>query len=626
MSVDIEQIHQEKLAYSYIRYSSKRQEFGDSFRRQTQQTKDFCEKYGYTLANQFEDLGVSGFKDDQEALQAFIRDCESGKIKKGSLLIVESLDRLSRKQTKIALRQMLQILEYVDVYSHHEQKFYRSEADNSDNQMIDLMMSIMVMSRAYNESFAKQKRLKEAWDAARNKAKKGIGKVKGSLPHWLSLSPDATKFIIKEDRTDIIFTMFELSASGMGSTQIIKFLNKNIDKYPSPSPKTKLWVRSTVKRILGDKRLLGEHQFFKADPTNVKKKIPAGDVIPDYFPQVIDEELFYEVQSGMRSRKIKAGRVSSTHFPNVFRHILKCGCCGASMSYVNKGLMNAKVRKPTKYLACSVAKRSDECSQSKHFRYEPIEHMLIHLATANGFMPKVESSADLTVRYEKLLATHEKEQKQLEMLLSRDLTSQIIMDKISALDKSVQRISSEIQALEDLIAANKGQYQYKDLYRDLVLLDDEIMKYSNRAQFNSHMQQEIDLAYLYHRYGQPHLVFKMKSGLVHAALLDQQGTFGGCSLEDGSDTFKRLEGKNSLEDDARLWKLLKYVGDISDDVENADLYAHHRSQIHDLMSKLSAKLSKYVQKPTDESLFEEIYELSDRVYAEIGKNEKVFIE
>lgn len=625
MSVEIEQIHQEKIAYSYIRYSSKRQEFGDSFRRQTQQTKDFCEKYGYTLANQFEDLGVSGFKDDQEALQAFIRDCESGKIKKGSLLIVESLDRLSRKQTKIALRQLLQILEYVDVYSHHEEKFYRSEADNSDNQMIDLMMSIMVMSRAHNESFAKQKRLKEVWATSRDNAIKGVKKAKGSLPHWLSLSPDVTKFIVKEERTDIIFTMFELSASGMGSTQIIKFLNKNIDKYPSPSPKTKLWVRSTVKNILKDKRLLGEHQFFKTDPTNIKKKIPAGDVIPDYFPQVIDEELFYEVQAGMRSRKIKAGRVSSTHFPNVFRHILKCGSCGASMSYVNKGLMNAKVRKPTKYLACSVAKKSDECSQNKHFRYDPIEHMMIHLASANGFMPKVESSADLTVRYEKLLDTHEKEQKQLEMLLSRDLSSTTVLNKIEALDSSVKHIASEIQTLEDLIAANKGQYEYEDLYRDLVLLDDEVMKYSNRAQFNAHLQQDIKEAVLFHEYDTPYLAFKMKDGVVHTAMLDQQTTFGGCTLADGSNTFKRLEGHISVEDDERLWELLKYFGDIADDVKEADLYEHHRKEVQEVMQKLSFKISKYMQEPFNDGLFEEIYKLSDRVYEQIEKKEKIFI-
>lgn len=625
MKVDIEQTHQEKIAYSYVRYSSKRQEFGDSFRRQTQQTKNFCEQYGYTLANQFEDLGVSGFKDDQEALQAFIKDCESGKVKKGSLLIVESLDRLSRQHTKIALRQMLQILEHVDIYSHHENKYYRSESDNSDNQMIDLMMSIMIMSRAHNESFEKQKRLKEAWDETRNNAEKGIKKAKGSLPHWLALSDDATHFIVKEDRTNIIFTIFELSASGMGSTQIIKFLNKNIDKYPSPSPKTKLWVRSTVKRILSDKRLLGEHQFFKTDPTNVKKKIPAGDVILDYFPQVIEEKLFYEVQSGIRSRKIKAGRVSETHFPNVFRHILKCGSCGASMSYVNKGLMNAKVRKPTKYLACSVAKKSDECSQTKHFRYDPIEHMMIHLASENGFMPKVESNVDLTVRYEKLLDTYEKEQKQLEMLLSRDLSSTIILDKIEALDNSVKRLSSEIQNLEDQISTNRSQYEYEDLYHDLVLLDDEVMKYSNRAQFNAYLQQDIEEAVLFHEYDTPYLVFKMRNDVVHTVMLDQQGTFGGCTLADGSNIFKRLQGQNSVEDDERLWELLKYFGDISDDLKEVDLYKHHRKEIQNIMRKLSFKISKYIQEPFKNDLFEEIYQLSDIVYDEIGKKEKIII-
>ncbi|MEZ9619290.1 recombinase family protein [Vibrio sp. 10N.261.55.B8] len=616
MSVGIEQKNREKIAYSYVRYSSKRQEFGDSFRRQTQQTKDFCEKYGYTLANQFEDLGISGFKDDQEALQAFIKDCELGKIKKGSLLIVESLDRLSRKQTKIALRQLLQILEYVDVYSHHEQKFYRSEADNSDNQMIDLMMSIMIMSRAHNESLTKQKRLLEKWEERRNQAHKI--KLKGSIPYWLEVSNDSTKFIVKKDRIKTIHTMYEMAVRGFGAVQILKYLNANLEVHPTP--KSRLWGASTITKLLSDRRLIGEHQFYKRDQINKKKKIATGELLPDYYPTVIDEELFYEVQSSVRSRKIKAGRVHSRHFSNVFRHFLKCGFCGSSMAYVQKGS-----KSKGSYLTCSSAKKSDECSQTKHYRYKPIEHIMIHLASANGFMPKIESNADLTIRYEKLLDTHEKEQKQLEMLLSRDLSSTIILDKIEALDSSVKHISSEIQMLEDMIVANNGQYEYEDLYRDLVLLDDEVMKYSNRAQFNSHMQQEIEQAVLFHQYDNPCIAFKMKNSAVHTATLDEQTTFGGCSLSNGTDTFKRLSGQNTTKDDQRLWELLKHFGDIVLDVRETDLYQHDREAIEKIMKKLSFKISKYLQNSNDKDLFEEIFKLTDDVYKEIGKKEKVIM-
>ncbi|KXZ35069.1 hypothetical protein A0H77_19425 [Vibrio alginolyticus] len=632
MSLEVETVVEEKLAYSYIRYSSMRQEFGDSFRRQTQQTKEFCEKNGYKLASSFEDLGVSGFKDDQEALNAFIKDCESGKIKKGSLLIVESLDRLSRKQTKKALRQFLHILEYVDIYTHHENKYYRCETEDSEAQMIDIMMSIMIISRAHNESLTKQKRLKEAWENTRKAAFTGKKKAKTSQPHWLTLSDDATHFIVKEDRLKIIFEMFSLCASGLGSTQIVKFLNNHIEDYPSPSPKTKLWVRSTVKRILGDKRLLGEHQFFKADPTDKKKKIPAGDLIPDYFPKVIDEELFYEAQSALRSRKIKAGRVSTTHFPNVFRHILKCGSCGASMAYVNKGYHKTTgagvLNKPTSinYLTCSVAKKSSECNQNKHFRYEPIEHMMIHLASANGFMPKVESDIDLTVRYEKLLDAHDKDQKQLEMLLSRDLTSSTILDKVSELDASVKRYAEQIKDVEDLMSMNRGQYEYEELYRDLVLLSDKANLYANRAQFNSHLQQEIDTAVLFHEYDMPYLAFKMKNNDVHFAMLDQLTTFGGCTLSDGSNTFKRLTGESTTAQDQRLWDLLKNFGDIADNVKNADLYPHHRLEIQEIMKKLSFKTSKFMQDSNNLTLFKEVGTLTARVFEEIKNKHKIYIE
>ncbi|SHO22284.1 Putative uncharacterized protein, partial [Moritella viscosa] len=106
-----------KKAYSYIRYSSPQQAKGDSFRRQLATTQAYCDKHGFKLDEElslYKELGVSGFSGDQENLKRFISDCVSGKIEKGSLLIVENLDRLSRQKINIAMRQFLHLLEYVD--------------------------------------------------------------------------------------------------------------------------------------------------------------------------------------------------------------------------------------------------------------------------------------------------------------------------------------------------------------------------------------------------------------------------------------------------------------------------------------------------------------------------------
>lgn len=73
---------------------------GDSYRRQIQQAIDYCAKHNLELDEKaIEDTGVSGFRGSNwtdGALGRFIEAVKSGAIAKGSYLLVESMDRLSR--------------------------------------------------------------------------------------------------------------------------------------------------------------------------------------------------------------------------------------------------------------------------------------------------------------------------------------------------------------------------------------------------------------------------------------------------------------------------------------------------------------------------------------------------
>ncbi|ELS3713217.1 recombinase family protein, partial [Vibrio fluvialis] len=371
-----------KKAYSYIRYSSPQQASGDSYRRQLAATQAYCDANGYELDTElsiYKELGVSGFKGDQEHLKQFINDCETGKVKKGSLLVVENLDRLSRQAINVAMRQFLSLLEYVDIYTLQDKKHYsNNDGRDSENQLLDIMTSLIIMSRAHEESLTKQKRLKESWANQRKNAHRI--KMSGCYPHWLVRSDDKTEFFVKEDRAQIIKDMLDMCINGLGATQIVRSLNQNIERYPPPSPKKEFWVRSTVKRLLSDRRLLGEHQLYKGHHA---KREPVGEPIKGYFPQIVDEKTFANVQISLKSRKIGAGKVKADSFSNIFRGFLRCGHCDSPVEYVNKAAKQAS----TLYLTCSNAKRGGDCNHSKHYRYLPLEHMLIHLSTANGFLP-----------------------------------------------------------------------------------------------------------------------------------------------------------------------------------------------------------------------------------------------
>lgn len=70
------------IAYLYARFSTAKQEHGDSLERQTQIAKEWCHQHHVELSDKtFEDLGVSAFKEvTKPALSDFIIAVKSNRI------------------------------------------------------------------------------------------------------------------------------------------------------------------------------------------------------------------------------------------------------------------------------------------------------------------------------------------------------------------------------------------------------------------------------------------------------------------------------------------------------------------------------------------------------------------
>ena len=87
------------IAYSYVRFSSKRQEQGDSLRRQSEMAEEYALKNNLKLSSKnFQDLGISAFKEGKRpSLVDMLSAIDEGQITSGSTIIIEALDRLSRR-------------------------------------------------------------------------------------------------------------------------------------------------------------------------------------------------------------------------------------------------------------------------------------------------------------------------------------------------------------------------------------------------------------------------------------------------------------------------------------------------------------------------------------------------
>jgi DNA invertase Pin-like site-specific DNA recombinase len=94
-------------AFSDVRFSHPSQLEGDSPRRQTERTADYCSRNGLTLDTSLtlRDLGVSAFRGKNAAVgnfRTFLDAIKTGKVAPGSVLIVESFDRISRQGSTTA--------------------------------------------------------------------------------------------------------------------------------------------------------------------------------------------------------------------------------------------------------------------------------------------------------------------------------------------------------------------------------------------------------------------------------------------------------------------------------------------------------------------------------------------
>lgn len=368
-----EEYEKPSKAYSYIRFSTPEQQKGDSLRRQTELSEKWAKDQGLVLDDslKLQDLGKSAFSGKHRsdgALGQFLKLVEMGKIKKGSVLLVESLDRLSREEITIALKQFLAIIDKgIKIVTLIDNKEYTQETVNTS--FSELIVSLTIMARAHEESKTKSMRLGKAWEGKRKIA--SLKKLTARCPAWLKLNDTKTQFDIIEDRAGIVGKIFDMKLSGKGATAIIRELNNTNGIWmPKSKDKRKLvvgWRESYVKKILKNSAVIGEYQPHQLSKG---KREPVGDLMIDYYPSIVDKDVFYRVQEQLRQNTYKGGQTGTVS--NLFSHIVKCGYCGGSFAYIDKG----DAPKGGQYLVCDRARRGLGCCKTS-VKYSEIERLVL---------------------------------------------------------------------------------------------------------------------------------------------------------------------------------------------------------------------------------------------------------
>lgn len=356
------------IAISYARFSSLGQADGDSLRRQSEAAEKYATDHNLVLdrALSFRDLGVSAYDQSnikKGALGLFLQAVEKGKVPIGATLIIESFDRLSRATPLDALSIFTDILNAgLNLVTLVDGAHYsRVSVGGNPGQ---LMMSIVMMYRAHEESATKSKRVKAAWD---NKKKLAVetGKIMTKkTPHWVVALPDKSAFELIPDRARLALRIIEMSEKGNGGATILRALHA--DNIPAWSTSGK-WEPSYIQKLLTSPALYGAIDI-------------DGEIKEGYYPPVISHERFLMLQalrSARRTRKSsnRKGRLVT----NLFSGLTKCGYCGAAMNVT--GYKSLKTGYERKSLACHGARiGASNCRMRVWFMDELEPSMLFWLS------------------------------------------------------------------------------------------------------------------------------------------------------------------------------------------------------------------------------------------------------
>lgn len=445
-------IQKEKhMVYSYLRFSTARQEWGDTERRQSTLAQDWCKKNGQVLSDQsFADKGVSGWKgaNRKGALGQLLK-----LLKPDDILLVEDNDRLSRENPLDALNLMREIIDKgVKIIT------LRDGLEITKNNFFALqnfLPSIIKASLAFEENEKKSMRIKQAWTARRNKITKGdvTGSTGSKVPPWLDKIND--KLVINEEKATIIRRIFNMADTGIGIRSIASTLRKEGIKMQNATIDA-----SYISHILHNVRFYGAIQMYEM---NGKKRTPVGDIVENFLPAVITKDQFLAVQSKLKKRVKFVGRSGST-ITNLVAGIPVCAKCGGHISRMaTVGIYG--------YLGCANHKILGTCTPSqinaKFFETVLLDYIRKDNRLIQYFKPDTTITDNRLSEKQALLQEVSNKLQALVNMIEAGASPDIILPRLKEREMEQARLKVEIEALETEHIDQSNQSNLNDVVAEI---------------------------------------------------------------------------------------------------------------------------------------------------------------
>ncbi len=300
-----------RRGWSYVAFSTPTQEMGDSERRQLLDRERFCKEAGIVLDDslQLYDRGCSRFRGKHRLIGAFKRfldGIKDGAVHPGDVLLVENFDRLSREQLRTAFKMFCEILE-AGVHIAIGPPWHIFTEASLDNPM-EIMWALMEMYRAHSESVRKRELQLAKWAKRYADLRQQKKRLTKKCPGWLRPTEGGWEFI--PERRQAMLAAIDKAKGDMGAQEVCRYLETHGFKAWGNAKyrgqvRTPKWYPTWLLQVFRGREIVGE--FSPKD----------GDPIPGYYPKLIEETEWKDLQTALDSRYQHRGRPAERGF-NLF--------------------------------------------------------------------------------------------------------------------------------------------------------------------------------------------------------------------------------------------------------------------------------------------------------------------
>lgn len=416
--------------YVYKRISTKDQLEGTGLDQQVDEATLNHVQQKFNLANVVElesGIGLSGYHGSHlkegEALRVFIDQCKSGDIPQGSILLIYSLDRISRMTGLTAITDV-----YAPIVQNGVKIYTKAEGQLFDDSDMSQLMATLLFQRSHNESKTKADRVNNAILAGVNK--------------YLTTgerTPRLTKSPFWIDNTIMDFNEWEgaarymvaLRLEGKGYKTITSLLQNTYPRLPARkgSKGVSFWEQNKLTKWLNNVDMLRGHKVVTIKGESYK--------LENYYPSIITPEQALKLQNKPKGR-------TPSKPTNLLKSLCKpvCGDCGYPLNFMEKTKGNFQ------YFCSGSAKGKSDCKRN-YVSCDFVDKWVLLSLTAIAHLYSKEESTDNQITTLKLEQTTLKNQLNDLTTVYNTSKSPTVLGLIVEAESELQKVTDDVNKLEN---------------------------------------------------------------------------------------------------------------------------------------------------------------------------------